>query len=219
MRIYIVRHGETDANLRGVFQGRVNSQLLESGFELARQVGAALVDVRFDAAFSSPLSRAWDTARTVLDASGNADVPLQREERLLEISMGDFEGKRFRPGEREVDAEAVRLFFEDPFAFAGFPGGEDVHAVMARTQGFLAELAAREFNTVLVSTHGFALRAMLNGLYGDPSDFWQGYVPYNCSLSIVEAEADADAGAKMRLVASDLVLYDQSLVVDRYARH
>ena len=214
MRIYIVRHGETDANRRGVFQGRVNSQLLESGFELARQVGAALADVRFDVAFSSPLSRAWDTARTVLDASGNADVPLQREERLLEISMGEFEGKRFRPGEREVDPEVVRLFFEDPFALPDFPGGEGVADVLARTREFLDWLVAREYETVLVSTHGFAMRALLNSLYDDPSDFWQGHVPYNCSVSIVEADATA-----CRLVASDQILYDPALAVDRYANH
>lgn len=217
MQIYIVRHGETESNRQGVFQGQTNSQLLESGLELARQTGAALAadGVRFDAAFSSPLSRAWDTARAVLAASGNADVPLVREDRLLEVSMGDYEGKRFRPGEREVDAEAVRLFFEDPFAFAGFPGGEDARAVCARTQEFLAELAARPYGNVLVSTHGFALRAMLNRLYGNPADFWQGHVPYNCSVSIVDVQPD---GA-MRLTAFDKVYYDPSLQVDRYANY
>ena len=83
MRIYVVRHGETDANRQGVFQGRVDSRLLPSGFELARQTGAALAGVRFDAAFSSPLSRAMDTARTLLDASGNAAAPLRVDERLV----------------------------------------------------------------------------------------------------------------------------------------
>ena len=42
MQIYIVRHGETESNRQGVFQGQTNSQLLESGLELARQTGAAL---------------------------------------------------------------------------------------------------------------------------------------------------------------------------------
>ena len=214
MRIYIVRHGETESNREGVFQGRTDSRLLESGFELARQTGQALAGVRFDAAFSSPLSRAWSTARTVLDASGNGALELRPDDRLLEISMGEFEGKRFRPGEREVDAEASRLFFEDPFAFPGFPGGEDVHAVCARTQEFLHELAQCDWDTVLVSTHGFALRAMLNPLYADPGVFWQGHVPYNCSVSIVEGDA-----AGLRLLASDRVYYDPSLCVDRYATY
>jgi broad specificity phosphatase PhoE len=214
MRIYVVRHGETDSNRQGVFQGRVDSRLLDSGFELARQTGRALVDIHFDIAFSSPLSRALDTARTVLEASGSAASPLVVDDRLVEVSMGEYEGKRFRPGEREVDAEACRLFFEDPFAFAGFPGGEDAREVCARTQGFLAELAGRPYGAVLVSTHGFALRAMLNGLYKNPADFWQGHVPYNCSVSIVDAD---EAG--FRLVASDKIYYDPALCVDRYASY
>ena len=216
MRIYIVRHGETESNRLGVFQGRVDSALLESGFELARQTGRAFAEegLRFDAAFSSPLSRAWDTARTVLDASGNAQVPLIRENRLVEVSMGEYEGKRFRPGEREVDAEVCRLFFEDPFALAGFPGGETVPAVCARTQEFLVELAGRTYGTVLVSTHGFAMRAMLNRLYANPADFWQGHVPYNCAVSIVDVDS-----AGMHLAASDKIYYDPALCVDRYAKY
>ena len=213
MRIYVVRHGETDANRQGVFQGRVDSRLLPSGFELARQTGAALAGVRFDAAFSSPLSRAMDTARTLLDASGNAAAPLRVDERLVEISMGAFEGKRFRPGESEVDAQAARMFFEDPFAFAGFPGGEDVSAVLARTRDFLDGLVRQDYGTVLVSTHGFALRALLNGLYDNPRDVWQGHVPDRCAVSIVQSDADG-----CRLLASDGIYYDPALRVDRYAR-
>lgn len=213
MRIYVVRHGETDANRQGVFQGRVDSQLLPSGFELACQTGAALRGLRFDAAFSSPLSRAMDTARTLLDASGNAAVPVEVDGRLVEISMGAFEGKRFRPGESEVDPQVARMFFDDPFAFDGFPGGEDVSAVLARTRSFLDDLVRRDYANVLVSTHGFALRALLNGLYDDPRDFWQGHVPYNCAVSIVES----DAGG-CRLLASDEIYYDPALRVDRYAR-
>ncbi len=214
MRVYIVRHGETDANRKGVFQGRVDSHLLESGFELARQTGCALGDVRFDAAFSSPLSRAMDTARTLLAASGNAEVPLVEDDRLLEISMGSFEGQRFRPGEREVDARAVQLFFGDPFSFEGFPGGECVADVLARTREFLDRLLACDYDNVLVSTHGFALRALLNRFYGDPSDFWQGHVPYNCSISILEGDASG-----CRLVASDKIYYDPAQCVDRYANY
>ena len=217
MRIYVVRHGETEANALGIFQGRMDGKLAESGRELARVTGRALAGVAFDAAFSSPLSRARLTAREMLGESGNGSVPLRIDDRLLEIHMGDYEGRRFRPGEREVDAELCRLFFEDPFRFPGFPGGEDAGDVCARTQGFLRELAEGrlgDFENVLVSTHGFALRAMLNGLYGDPADFWQGHVPYNCSVSIVDAE-----GGVCRLLESDKVYYDESLCVDRYAAY
>ena len=128
--------------------------------------------------------------------------------------MGDWEDIHFLPGEREVDEEEIRLFFEEPFVFDGFPNGEDTRTVCERTQDFLKELGSEDYHNVLVSTHGFALRAMLNFLYDNPSDFWQGGVPLNCTLSVVETTKDG-----MKLVERDLVLYDKSLCVDRYAQY
>lgn len=214
MRIYVIRHGETTANAAGIFQGQTDTGLAESGVELARVTGKALLGVNFDAAFSSPLSRALMTAKLVLEESGNGGMDITADERLLEIDMGDYEGKRFRPGEREVDGELCKLFFEDPFAFPGFPNGEDALDVCTRTQAFLEELSQKGYGTVLVSTHGFALRAMLNKLYTDPRDFWQGHVPYNCSVSIIECGENG-----LELVEFDTVYYDKSLCVDRYAKY
>ena len=217
MRIYVIRHGETQANERGILQGQSNSPLLESGLALARTTGEAMRDIRFDAAFSSPLPRALITALEVLVHSGNTNLKLHTDDRLLEFDMGDVEGKRFKPGESEVDPELTRAFFEDPFAFDGFPGGENVQDVLTRTQEFLRDLAAGklgDYGTVLVSTHGFALRAMLNFLYPNPADFWQGHVPYNCSVSILEAGSDG-----LHLAEFDKVYYDPALCVDRYAEY
>jgi len=212
VRVYVIRHGETDSNALGIFQGQTDGMLTAEGIELARVTGEALRDVPFDAAYTSPLTRAVDTAGAVLESNCGTCKRAVVDRRLIEIDMGDYEGKRFRPGESEVDAELTRLFFEDPFAFPGFPNGEDARQVCVRTQEFLRELALADYGNVLVSTHGFALRAMLNGLYGNSNDFWQGHVPYNCSISVLESEGDG-----FRLVESDLVLYDPSRCVDRYA--
>ena len=53
---------------------------------------------------------------------------------------------------------------------------------------------------------------MLNYLYEDPSDFWHVHVPYNCAVSILEGQ-----GGRARLVGDDVIYYDRSLIVDRYA--
>lgn len=214
MKVYVIRHGETSANVSGVFQGRLDTELLESGRALASAVGQALAGVRFDAAFASPLSRSQVTARALLDASGNGDVPVSIDERLYEISVGECEGKHFRPGECEVDEVYLHGYFDDPLHFDGFPGGESTREVCERTQAFLKELSSRDYDTVLVSTHGFALRAMLNMVYDDPSDFWHGGVPLNCSVSIVEAH-----DGRFTLVGDDVVYYDQSLTSDYYSEH
>ena len=82
-----------------------------------------------------------------------------------------------------------------------FPGGEGVRQVMERTQAFLREVAERrEGEVCLLATHGCALRAMLNFLYEDPSDFWQGRVPPNCAVNILSA-----GDGKIRLLEKDKV--------------
>ena len=212
MRIYIIRHGETRSNEQGRLQGWSNDPLNEMGIRLAEETGRAMKGMHFDAVFSSSLARAKQTAEIILHEIGS-EAGIQIDDRVKEICMGDFEGKCFRPGECEVDPELVKKFFVDPVAAPAFPNGESVIDVMNRTQEFLREIAGRDYKTVLVSTHGCALRCMLNFLYDDPTDFWHGHVPYNCCVNVVEAE-----GGVIRLIEDDMILYDKSLCVDRYEK-
>ena len=128
--------------------------------------------------------------------------------------MGNWERKKFRPGEREVDELEIKKFFTDPFQFTGFPGGETIAQVCERTQDFLKELIRKDDDkTYLVTTHGFALRGMLNFLYEDPIDYWHGHVPYNCAVSIIEGRIGIG-----KLIADDKVYYDLGQAVDQYAK-
>lgn len=214
MKIYIIRHGETSANKEGRLQGWSDDPLNEFGIELAEQTGKGMKGILFDAAFSSPLIRARETAEIVLRESGNEGVPIKEDDRIKEICMGTGERKKFRPGECEVDPQYVKCFLSNPIDFEGFPEGESIRTVCERTQDFLKELAKMDYGTVLVATHGCALRAMLNFLYENPSDFWHGHVPYNCVVNIIETE-----GSNLRLTVEDRVYYDKSLCVDRYEQY
>ncbi len=106
----------------------------------------------------------------------------------------------------------AQLFFTNPFSFGRFPGGECVRDVCERTQDFLKEIIGRDDGkTYLISTHGCALRAMLNMLYEDPSDYWHGHVPYNCAINIVKVK-----DGKAQLIADDIIYYDHKYCIDRY---
>lgn len=212
MLIYIIRHGETQSNVEGRLQGWSNDGLNENGKKLAEITGRRLKNIHFDYCISSPLARAKETAETILQTFRNP-VVISFDDRIKEINMGDWEGKKFRPGEREVDAEQIKLFFTDPFSFGGYPNGENAFHVCNRTQCFLKELIARDDDkTYLVSTHGFALRAMLNYLYDNPRDFWHGHVPYNCVVNIVEGKNGIG-----RLIADDIIYYNANDAVDQYS--
>lgn len=207
MQIYIIRHGETELNKSGIMQGCLDEPLNENGRFLAKVTGKRLQGVKFDYCVSSPYIRAIETAEILLRESGN-DIGISTDDRLREMHFGSREGKRLASEERE-------LFFSNPFEYGRFPNGESVREVCERTQSFLKELIDRDDNKVyLISTHGCALRAMLNWLYTDSTDYWHGHVPYNCCVNIIEAN-----DGKAKLIADDELLYDKQHCVDWYTQN
>ncbi len=208
MKIYILRHGETALNAEGVMQGWLDEPLNENGRKLAALSGQAMKGIRFDRCISSPFVRATETAEILLRESGNA-ANIAIDDRIREIHFGDLEGKSLS----EMGEEGYQ-FYMDPFRFVGFPNGERIQDVCIRTQSFLKELIAKDDGkTYLISTHGCAMRAMVNYLKDDPSDYWYGHGPYNCSFTIIEAE-----GGKARITDVDKVYYDASLIVDHFKK-
>ena len=89
MKLYMMRHGETSWNKIRRIQGQSDIDLNEAGREAARLTSKALKDFRFDAAYTSPLSRARETGEIVL---AGRDIPLIEDERLKEANFGPYEG-------------------------------------------------------------------------------------------------------------------------------
>lgn len=220
MLIYAFRHGETEYNTAGLIQGQLDIPLNEKGRALARTVGEALTDTVFDIVYTSPLKRAKETA-AILTAPGEkkrgVTVPVVEEARLKEIDFGEWSGHRFKkdgfdlPG---MTPEEFGLFYTDPFHMKHPPRGETVKDVCERAGAFLSELLCNEAlrdKTVLVSTHGCALRAFLRGAYGDPDDFWNGGFAPNCSYTLLEAK-----NGHARILERDVVLYDPALSVNLF---
>ena len=186
--LYILRHGETDYNLESRIQGQRDTPLNQNGIRAAELTGKALGEICFDRVISSPLTRAKQTAEIILSQNRRSRTEIETDDRLMEISFGEWEGRRSLPELNEIPEELFRLFLHDPMSFPGAPGGETVREVIDRTNTFLRELLSDEENggkTILLSTHGCAMRALLQMVYGDGDDFWHGGAPKNCALNIV----------------------------------
>lgn len=149
--LYVLRHGETEWNRQGRWQGVLDSPLTETGREQARAVGALLTEIgvtpsthRF---FVSPQGRARQTARIVLD---DAAEPVT-DDRLSEIGVGDWAGMR-----RDEIIAAAGLppgtDFLEHYRVA--PGGEPFEALYARVAAFLSDLTGPS----VVVTHGITSR-------------------------------------------------------------
>lgn len=187
MRLYIIRHGETDWNVQRRFQGRSDIPLNEEGRRLARITSEALNDVPFARIYTSPLKRAYETAMLI---KGERDIPVMIEPRIIEIGFGEYEGLCCGKDNYNIPDPAFMNFFDKPEAYKPPRGAEGIDELRARTADFLQEIVHNkdmENDIILVSTHGAALRGLLSNInnIGIP-DFWKGGVHKNCAVTIVD---------------------------------
>ena len=206
MKVYLIRHGETQWNKQRLLQGKTDMPLNENGRQVARMTAEGLRGIAFDQVYSSPLSRAYETARLVTEGR----YPIRKDERLTEIGFGVYEGLCCgREGYNIPDPDFVN-FFQDPSKYAPPQGGESVQDLINRTMDFLQELAAEPGNqgkTILISTHGAALRSMLVGIQKKPlSEFWQGGVHRNCAVTILSEEQGIYS-----IEQENVIYYDEAL--------
>lgn len=169
---YLVRHGETEINRKGAFNGgTVDSPLTEKGVAGAQRVGAALSAVRFTQVLSSPLPRALSTAKLILAANQFAgQTPLTPANGLWEMRLGQWDGKVMA----EVKApEALARYFHQPDEFdahdASRFGIEPYRAVARRAVPvFATAAAAHPTGRILVIGHGLLFQILLTVLIGQP---------------------------------------------------
>ena len=129
MKLYLVRHGETDWNKVKKIQGQVDIPLNQFGKHLAEETAEGLHDIPFDLCISSPLSRAYETARIILEGR---DVPIITDARIGEMAFGEYEGKCCARDHWELP-EDFQKFFDDPVGFRPGKGGESFADVRKRT--------------------------------------------------------------------------------------
>lgn len=189
MRLYIIRHGETDWNVLRRLQGQTDIALNENGREVARQTAEGMKNVRIDLVLTSPLQRAVETARIVI---GDRQIPVLEEPMIQEISFGSLEGSQLTKELRDTPGSEYYRFFHTPELYCPPQDGESLDSLLERTGTFLELLKTRTEwmnRNILVSTHGAASRALLASVrHTAKADFWAGGVPKNCAVTIVDLE-------------------------------
>jgi broad specificity phosphatase PhoE len=174
----LVRHGETSANVDGIWHGSIDTALTVRGREQAERVAAHLAATRADASalYSSPLTRARDTATPI---GARLGLAARTDQDLREYDLGTWEGLSYATLMREH-----RLFER----MAGEPdwrpgGGESCRQVAERLGGRLRAIAAAHpGERVIVVTHGGALTLAVGWLIDRQLSAWR-RVMTNCAIS------------------------------------
>src|SRR5207247_717132 len=156
VRLFLVRHGETAANAEMRYLGSRDDPLAERGIEQAEQAAAALGPLPIAAVYSSPLSRAAETARRIAEARG---LTLQIDARLREGAFGDWEGLS-RAEVLARDAELLARWEQDPTVVP--PGGDSLADLSARVVALADELATRHSGAwIVLVSHVSPIKALL----------------------------------------------------------
>ena len=178
-KIFLIRHGRTVWNEERRCQGITDIPLSQEGIEEARRLRERLRDERIDIAFSSPLKRALETARIILDGR---DIELIIREELRELDFGRFEGMIFREALEKFPDIAEKWANHSPDV--KFPGGEGIEDIHKRLKPVAEELASLN-KTALVVSHGGVIRSILCHILNLPLERWFEFKIDPASISIV----------------------------------
>ncbi len=177
--VFLVRHAETFGNIEGRFCGHSETELTPRGVAQAQALGSRLKGKRFDAAYSSDLSRAHRTAVLALEHH-NPPLEPALDPGLREMHYGEWESLVGRDIGK-LHPELMRDFFR---CLVPAPGGETIQQVRERTAGALrATVAAHPDETILVVSHGNAIMAMIAELLQVPHAATWSFAVANTSIT------------------------------------
>ena len=189
MKLYITRHGKTQWNIEGRFQGVQDSPLVDSGIRDANDLSNHIKDINFTKVYTSPLGRAKQTAKIVFK-----NKEIIEDSRISEMNFGVFEGMK----KDDIDSQYHELYdnlWNHPEQFTKCPnGGETFLDVKKRIVDFLEEMKQYDENeNVFIVTHGMYFVCLLGYILGyEPKDFPKinRQIVRGCSITVVEINTE-----------------------------
>ncbi len=155
-KIYLVRHAQSEFNEKGIFQGRLDSDLTPLGFVQARMTAVYLKDKGIEVIYTSPQRRAYKTALMIGDI---LNVQVIVDERLREMSFGILEGKHFW-SLYEENKDMIRNWLKNPVKNP-LPTQESMIEFEERVRDFLEDIKNSEEENIAVVGHGGTLHALV----------------------------------------------------------
>ena len=160
VKLFIIRHAESEWNPIGRYQGLLDPGLSERGLKQAELLGRALEKEKIDVIYSSPLKRTYQTAQEIAKRQG---LEIIEDRRIIEIDHGIWSGMLVEEV-KERFPEDFKMWLEEPHRVK-FEGGESLQDVFKRVKDFLEFIREKHWGqTVAIVSHTVPIRAMLCAL-------------------------------------------------------
>jgi len=188
MRIYLVRHGETEWNRVRRFQGRSNLPLNKEGKKQVKALALALKNKPLTAIHTSPLIRTLETARLI--KVFHPSIPIFEEKGLIEMDLGEFDGIKARDWAEQYPD--FRKAWNENSASVKMPGGESLKEVQVRAKHTL-ERITRIYppdTTILISSHNFVNLTILCDLLEIPLRRFRELRQENAAFNVIRKKGD-----------------------------
>lgn len=188
VKVVFVRHGQTEWNVCGRYQGQSDVALSVAGVDQAEKLAANFPVAHIDAIYSSDLIRARVTAETVAKRFA---LEVNLEPAFRELSFGDWEGLTY---EQIVASwpDAMKNFLAHP-DILNIPHGESFPEVQQRAMSRLQELIQKhEGQTIMIAAHGAVLRTMLTAALHMPLQYLWSIRQFNTAVNIVRYDAEGN---------------------------
>ena len=163
LKLYIVRHGETQWNVEKRFQGQTDSDLTEKGKEKVGKTGEELKNILFDAVYTSELGRAVKSAEIILSKNINKKNKLQKLSELNEVYFGKWQGLSYDEIFEKYPEEANNYFYDMKKYCAKNIEAEELKDALDRfLKGMDKIVKNHKTGNILVVTHGTVLEMFIN---------------------------------------------------------
>ncbi|MDD3802890.1 MAG: histidine phosphatase family protein [bacterium] len=181
MLLYILRHGESEGNKDGKFRGRADFPLTEKGLMQADEASLFLLKKEITAVYSSPLKRAYDTAKKTAEKK---NLEVVKDESFNNISLGEWEGKP-KSEIKERFPKEWDIWTTKP-EYLELEGMEKLDSVMKRSVERVNQLSAQEVGDFLIVSHRAVIKPLIAGLIGIGKPyFWRLHID-TAAVSILE---------------------------------
>lgn len=180
MKVYLIRHGETEENLKKTYYGDMDCGITDVGIKQAQKLNGVLKNIKFDKVFCSEKLRAKQTLQEIYHGEYEID------KRINERNFGIFEGKTYK----EIQLTNNKEYDEWINDWKSYPidGGESFAQFYLRVKNFMEELKSQSYEYVLISTHGGVMGAIYTYIMDENLDLYWKFSTRNGDLSIINCD-------------------------------